>query len=118
MIKNGEVGRDLYVGTTFDLSSNTELTIRFTSPDGTIKFDKTTADGITAPASPSPALPESGDFSGGILPANTYMLYTTDGTEFTLGGDGNWNICTNYQDGTPKSFDGDDTTLVISPACT
>jgi hypothetical protein len=116
-IKVGEVGRDLYVGTTFDLSSNTELIIRFTSPDGAVKFNKDTSDGVTAPATPSPSLPASGDFSGGVLPADTYMLYTTDGTEFTTGGAGNWTICANYQDATPKSFDGDDTTLVIGEAC-
>ena len=70
-----------------------------------------------APATPSPSLPASGDFSGGILAADTYMKYTTDGTEFTTGGAGNWTICTNYQDATPKSYDGLPTTLVIGEAC-
>jgi hypothetical protein len=116
-IKVGEIGRDLYVGTSFDLSSNTELIINFTSPDGSVSFSKAKADGVTAPAVDSPALPSSGDFSGGVLPANTYMMYTTDGTEFVDGGHGGWEICTTYQDATPKRFYGDDTTLLIAEAC-
>jgi len=116
-IRDGEIGRDYFVSTTFDLSAFTELTIRFTSPDGTISFSKTTADGVSAPAVPSPAIPDLG-----ILPASTYMKYTTDGTEFiaggTPGGKGDWTVCTEYQDATPKLFYGDDTTLIVGESCT
>lgn len=111
-IKVGEIGRDIYVGTSFDLSANTELTIKFTSPSGTIIVTKTSADGVTAPAVDSPALP-----GVGVFPANTYMLYTTQAGDFDSGGVGDWTVCTVYDDATPKKYFGDDTTLTIEEAC-
>lgn len=107
-IKSTEVGRDLYVGTTFDLSSNTSLKIKATSPTGVV-IEFTNPD-VTAPAVPSPSLP-----GVGILPADTYMLYTTTAISFIESGD--WTICVEYQDATPKTFFGDDTLLVIGEAC-
>ena len=119
-IKVGDIGRPIYVPTSFDLSSNTELEIKFTSPDGQTKFSKTkTSDGVTAPAVPSPALPadtETG-FPGGVFAANTYMLYTTIAGDFDTGGDGLWSVCANYTDATPKFYQGDDGLLSIDPAC-
>ena len=115
-MKKGDIGRPLYVATSFDLSANTNLEIKFTSPDGLTKFTKSKLlDGVTAPAVDSPSLPATDNFSGGVLPASTYMLYTTDGTEFDA--DGDWQICTAYTDGTPKYYQGDDGILTIDPAC-
>lgn len=107
-IKAGEIGRNLYVGTQFDLSSNTGLKIKATSPTGVVK--EFTDPDVTAPGVDSPSLPDVG-----ALPANTYMLYVTTGTDFDEEGD--WTICTQYDDATPKTFFGDDTTLTIGEAC-
>ena len=112
-IKVGEVGKSLYVGTTFDMNAApfTVLELKFTSPDGTITFSRTdSGDGITAPAVDSPALPNVG-----VLPANTYMLYLTQAGDFTV--DGDWQVCAEYQDAAPSIFFGDDTVLTIGKAC-
>jgi len=112
-IKIGEVGKSLYVGTSFDLNDApfTVLKLKFTSPDGTITFERTdTVDGITAPAVDSPSLPNVG-----VLPANTYMLYLTQAADFTVAGD--WTVCSEYQDAAPSLFFGDDTTLTVEEAC-
>ena len=119
-IKDGDIGRPIYVASTFDMSGNTALSLKFTSPDGSVVITKSNPD-VTAPASPSPSLPSSTGFAGGILPASTYWLYTTDGTEFIAGGSpggaGNWTVCGTYTDGTPKFYQGDSGVLVISEAC-
>ncbi len=111
-VKVGEVGKSIYVGTTFDLNAApfTELTLNFTSPDGTITFSRTTADGITAPAVDSPALETTG-----VLPANTYALYLTQASDFTVAG--NWNICLTYEDALPSLFYGDDAVLPVEEGC-
>lgn len=111
-IKTGEIGKSLYVGTGFNLNAApfTELTIKFTSPDGAITFSRSTADGVTAPAVDSPVLDNVG-----VLPADTYMLYMTQASDFAV--DGSWNICTEYQDAAPSLFYGDDTLLDIEASC-
>lgn len=119
-IIQGDIGRPIYVPTTFDLSSNTELEIKFTSPDGTVKFTKNkTVDGVSAPAVDSPALPANTNtgFSGGVFPANTYMLYTTVGGEFSHES-GLWPLCTAYTDAT-KYYQSDppDGLLEVNEAC-
>lgn len=113
-IKIGEIGREYYISTAFDLSSFSELAIKFTSPSGE-SFEKLTADGVSAPSAPSPALPAGGGFAGGVMPADTYILYITDGTEFDEAGD--WTVCVRYEDATPKKFFGDDAVLTILSAC-
>lgn len=112
-IKVGEIGKALYVGTTFNLNAApfTELTLNFVSPDGTITFSRTTADGITAPAVDSPALD-----STGVLPANTYMLYLTQASDFTVAGD--WTVQAQYNDATPSEFFGCVAVLTILSADT
>lgn len=112
-IKVGEVGKSLYVGTTFDLNAApfTELKLKFTSPDGDISFSRTdSANGITAPVVDSPALPNVG-----VLPANTYMLYKTQAIDFAVSGD--WKVCAEYQDAEPSLFFGDDTAVTIGESC-
>ena len=114
-IKLGDIGRDIYVATSFDLSANTELEIKFTL--GTNTFTKNTSDGVTAPAVPSPTLPFTDNFPGGILAADTYMLYTTIAGDFATGGAGDWTVCCAYTDATPKYFQGDDGILTIDDEC-
>lgn len=115
-IKVGDVGRPIYVATSFDLSANTALSLKFTAPDGVTTFTKNNPD-VTAPGVDSPNLPPSEGFPGGILPANTYMLYTTVAGDFDTGGAGTWQVCGAYTDGTPKFYQGDDGPLVIEEAC-
>jgi len=112
-IKVGEIGKSLYVGTTFDMNAApfTVITLRFTSPDGLTGFTRdSTSDGITAPAVASPAL-----VGTGILPANTYALYLTQATDFAVSG--NWSVCLQYEDAAPSLFSGDDAVLTIEEAC-
>tara|TARA_R110000744_G_scaffold147450_1_gene260406 strand:+ start:145 stop:492 length:348 start_codon:yes stop_codon:yes gene_type:complete len=109
-IKVGEIGKDLYVGTSFDMNAApfTSLALNFISPDGTVTFTRTSAaNNITAPNVTSPALPNVGN-----LPANTYMLYKTQAVDFAV--DGNWTVSTQYEDAT-SLFYGDTTILVIEP---
>lgn len=110
-IKVGEVGKSLYVGTTFDVNAApfSELTLNFVSPDGSITFSRTTADGITAPAVASPALD-----STGVLPANTYLLYLTQASDFITSGE--WTVQAQYEDSAPSLFLGCVATLTILPA--
>ncbi len=111
-IRVGEIGKELYVGTDFDLSSNTELTIKFESPDSETVFERTkTSDGITAPAVDSPSIP-----GVGILLANTYMLYETQALDF-IAGAGEWCISARYTEGSSKFYIGAPATLVISAEC-
>lgn len=112
-IKVGEIGKSLYVGTTFDLNAApfTALKLKFTSPDGNTTFERDdTTDGITAPAVDSPA-----QDNVGVLPANTYMLYKTQANDFAVAG--NWKVCAEYQDAAPSLFFGDDATIVVEKAC-
>ena len=115
-VKIGEIGKTIFLGTGDDLDLNsapfTELTINFTNPDGTVKFARTTADGVAAPAIASPDLDNVG-----ILPANKYMTYQTKAGDFDTGGVGDWTVCTEYQDAVPSLFSGNDTTITIQAAC-
>lgn len=107
-IKATEVGRDVYVATTFDLSGNTELGLKFTSPSG-IETDILSTR-ITAPATASPSTPEEG-----IMPASTYMTFSTLATDFTEAG--TWTVCATYIDATPKTYYGDPSTFTVEAAC-
>lgn len=110
-VRIGEIGKLVYVGTSFDMSSNTALEINFKSPDGTIEFTRTSAsDGITAPATPSPSLPNIG-----ILPANEYLLYETQALDFASSGD--WCLNGVYIEGSTKLYVGDNGTLTVSAVC-
>ena len=106
----GEVGKEIYVGTGFDLSSNTELTMNFKFTNGNQEFSRDSADGVTAPAVPSPDLPDVG-----ILAADTYLLYLTQADDFTLSG--NWCVASQYEDATPVLFKGDEAELLVLDSC-
>ena len=109
-VKIGEIGKQIFVGTGFDMSNNTELGIKFVSPDESIEFTRLSADGVTAPGVPSPDLPNIG-----VLAANEYLLYETQALDFTVAGD--WCINAEYTEGTTKFFIGDNGTLTISDTC-
>jgi hypothetical protein len=108
-VRVGEIGAEINVGTTLDLSANTELRLKFTSPDGSIEFERTNPD-VTAPGVDSPSLPNVG-----ILPANTYMAYATDASDFAVAGD--WTVCAVYADATPKLRFGQKTILSVLEGC-
>lgn len=109
-VKIGEVGKLIYVGTGFDMSANTELGIRFVSPTDSIDFTRLSADGVTAPAVPSPSLPDIG-----VLAANEYLLYATQAIDFTVAGD--WCVNAQYTESTTKFYIGDNGTLTVEDPC-
>lgn len=105
-ISIGEVGKLFDLGTGFDLSSNTELELNFTQPDGT-KFTLTkTAGRVSAPAS----------ISAEGFPANTYFQITTIAADFLEAGT-TWQVCGIYSDATPKVFHGQDAIFTVGEAC-
>lgn len=73
-IKATEVGQPFRVGTTFNLSGKTSLTIKYTSKTGVETTIPTTR--VTAPA-----------VSEGGFPANQFMKFITEATDFTEDGD-------------------------------
>lgn len=103
MIKVGEIGKQFNYGTFFDLSGNTALSLKFTSPTSVETI-------LTNPDVTAPAVPVTGEFE-----ADTYMQITTDGTLFTEAG--TWKVCGTYTDGTPKVFEGDIATFTIIAKC-
>lgn len=109
-IRIGEVGKIINVGAEFDMSSNTELTLTFTSPDGNTSFTRSSADGVTAPATPSPSLT-----GFGIFAADEYFRYATQAADFTVAG--NWCIDGTYIEGSTKTYIGDAGSLTISSRC-
>jgi len=109
--KVGEVGKILRVSTVkngigFDLSAEDELTLNFTQPDGT-ELIKTSADGVTAPAVPVT------DADLGALLASEYFEYPTETGFLAAGTAGTWNVCGQYDDPTPKTIIGDETSFVV-----
>lgn len=111
-IRQGEIGKEIYVGTGFDMSSNTLLELKFVSPDGTVTFTRnSTTDGITAPATPSPDIP-----GVGILAANEYMLYESQADDFAHES-GDWCVEARYTEGSTKYYIGAPGTLVVSDDC-
>ena len=109
-IKAGEVGKTIYVGTTFDVNAApfTVISLTFTAPDGTTTFTRTDPL-VAAPAVDSPALPNVG-----VLPANTYLTYLTQASDFIAG---DWTVCSGYEDAVPSLFIGDETGFTVAEAC-
>ena len=117
MIKQGESGKELYLGTYVDLSQHTELIVRFTSPSGQV-FERGSADGVTAPLEESPLLPANGDFSGGSFVAGTYIKYIIQERDFTEPGE--WKICTRYENDSvspPEIYMGDVVLQNVGSCC-
>jgi len=108
-IKATEVGKVLNYSTGFDMSSFTDLELKFTSPTNVKKsFTNSSGTRVTAP-SVLVSDPVLGDIA-----ADTYMQLTTLATDFTE--DGIYNVCGIYTDGT-QVFHGDDAALTIGEAC-
>lgn len=125
-LKYGEIGKGIYVDASYDLNAApfTELTLTFTRGDQS--FTRTTADGVTAPAVDSPALPAnpSSGFPGGVLPANTYVLYTTGAPDWDVAAfdeaatyPDDWQVCLTYEDAAPTKLFGDHSILQIEEGC-
>jgi hypothetical protein len=108
-IKATEVGKIFRYSTKFDMSSETELTLKLTNPDGTETILTSTGGRVTAPASPVT------DPDLGSLLASEYMQITTIATDFPVGGA--WSVCGIYEDATPKTFIGNTATFTIGDAC-
>ncbi len=109
-IKATEVGKLFNYSTGFDLSGNTELELKFTSPAGTETSLTKTGGRVSAPAVTIT------DSDLGTIPASTYMQITTNATDFTEDGS-TWNVCCIYTDATPKVFHGDDAGFTVEEAC-
>lgn len=106
-IKATEVGKVINVNASFDLSGNTDLKLKFTSPAGVVlEVDK--AGGVSAPAVPFTD-PDTGD----IFAANEYWSYATAATDFTESGA--WTGAGRYIDATPKDFCGDVFNFTVLP---
>ena len=108
-IKTTEVGKKLNYGTYFDLSSATELALKFTSPAGVETTLTMTGGRVSAP---SVAVSDSviGEFA-----ADNYMQITTIATDFTEAG--TWKVCGTYTDATPKVFHGDEGEFEVGESC-
>jgi len=106
-LKSTEVGKTFRYATFFDLSGNTALDLKFTSPTG-VEFI------ISNPRVTDPAIQVT-DPDVGVLPASTYMEFTTLATDFTELG--LYTVCGTYTDATPKVFYGDDATFTVLAAC-
>lgn len=93
----GEVGKIIRVAAGYDMSSNTELTLDFTLPNGT-EVQKLSADGVVLGAGVT-------DPDLGILAANEYVEYTTEvGFLGTAGAgihSGTWEVVLTYTNTTP-----------------
>ena len=100
-VKEGEIGKLLIVGASFDLSGNTDLRVVLTKPDSTV-VTKTSADGVTAPA-----VPVTVEIDGieTTFAANEYWQYPTEAGVMTPAGTG-WQIRGEYVDATPKDLCG------------
>jgi hypothetical protein len=108
-IKATEVGKQFNYGTFYDLSGASELTLKFTSPSGTVSTFTQTGGRVTAPAT------DVVDSNLGVIPGNTYMQLVTQATDFTEVG--TYTVCGTYEDSTPIKYFGDDATFEVEEAC-
>ena len=106
-LKVGEIGKIINVNAGFDLSSNTDLQIKFTKPDlTTLTVNK--AGGVSAP---------NVDFTdpdtGEVFKANEYWSYPTASGDIDQAGA--WKLSGRYIDATPKDFCGDTANFTVLP---
>lgn len=104
-MKVAEIGITVVIGTSYDMSSKTSLTVELRAPDDTIVTVATGRLSLTA-----------SQYSGGgeIFPSNTYMSFTTLATDFPIAGD--YTIVPTYNDATPKTFYGTPATMTVTTA--
>lgn len=104
-LKATEIGKLVVYATSFDLSANTSLEIVLKDPAGN---EVVVPDArITAPAAPL-------NTSLGLLPASTYMQFSTLATDFPQKDD--FTICGTYF-AVGKKFFGDIATIPVAAAC-
>jgi len=97
MLVEGETGKVIRVAGAFDMSSNTELTLDFTLPDGST-VQKLTANGVVLGTGVT-------DPDLGVLAANEYVEYTTEAGFLGIAGaevhNGTWEVVLTYTNTTP-----------------
>lgn len=98
-LRVGEIGKILRVNTNYNLSANTELTLEFTKPDGTVVTKTKTLDGVSAPG-----IDVTDPITGDVFLANEYMQYSFASGD--LDQSGQWYVEAKYTDATPKFFIG------------
>ena len=94
-LRIGESGKNLNVNAGYDMSSQTELTLTFTKPDGTT-VSKATADGVALGAGET-------DPDLGLLTANYYVYYPIEAG--FLDQAGTWCVYLTYTNTTPAPDD-------------
>jgi hypothetical protein len=108
-MKAGEIGVVVVVGTSYDLSGKTSLTVTIINPDGTTQ---TVADGDIS-ISASPYASSHGTFAG-----NTYAMFDTTATMFEQSqiasgaSTGTWSAYLTYVDAT-KTLYSDTFTITV-----
>lgn len=111
-LKTGESGKNLNVGTGFDMSSNTELTLTFTPPDGVIVTKTKTGGQVVLGVAPIT------DPDVGALAANEYVVYTIE--PGFLSQAGTWSVYCTYTNTTPTPDDvfiGDCAKFTVESPC-
>jgi hypothetical protein len=106
-INVGEIGKIININASFDLSSNTDLQMVFTKPDGTTTVTKTSADGVTAPG-----VNFTDPDTGVTFNANEYWSYPIESGLIDTAG--TWAVYGVYIDATPKNFCGDGSSFVVT----
>lgn len=107
-LKQGESGKTFRVAGSFDMSSNTELTLTFAKPDGTAATKTKTGGEVTLGTSPVT------DPDLGSLSANQYVEYEIEAG--FLDQSGSWTVYLTYTNTTPNPDDvfiGDTATFSV-----
>lgn len=111
-LKLGEAGKIIRVAASFDMSSNTELTLTFTLPDATIITKNKTGSEVVLGVVPVT------DTDLGNLLANEYVEYDIESG--FLSQTGTWKVYLTYTDTAvdpDDSFIGDCATFTVSAIC-
>jgi len=111
-IKVAESNKAFRYATSFDMSSSTSLSLKFTDKNGTVTTIDSSGGRVTAPASPVT------DADLGALSASEYMEFDTLATDFTVSG--SWTVCGTYTNTatTPDSvYIGDTATFTVDAVC-
>ena len=111
-IKVGESNKTFRYATSFDMSSSTSLSLKFTDKNGAVTTIDSSGGRVTAPAVGVT------DADLGALSASEYMEFETLATDFTVAG--SWTVCGTYNNTstTPDSiYIGDTATFTVDDVC-
>lgn len=111
-LKVGESGKSINVGTSFDMSANTELTLTFILPNGTTVTKTKTGGQVVLGVAPIV------DPDIGALAANQYVTYVVEIGFLSLAG--TWEVYCTYTNAavTPTDvFIGDCAAFVVGAIC-